>query len=296
VKRVLVAAALAVAAACKSAPAPLPVAALPVPDAGPADAGVAPPSPAGEAQAAWDLRATDPGALDRAISLWEQAALESASPAASLLFAARARRERLERSVQTAHEISHAEVADAEACAAEGHRSWAALFPQATGQVVQFVQIEQAGAEALYLEAVCTSAWARMQGFSLLIDRRMSLQGALSRVSELSPQLDGAGAERELGALLASLPSYAGGSLREARAHFDTAIRLAPQEPRNHLLLARTVAVKAQDRALFESELRSAMDSNGAAVSAQARELLGRADDLFDPAEAAQPTPGGPSK
>jgi hypothetical protein len=294
VKRVLVAAALAVAAACKSVPAP--VVAVSVPEAGPADAGIAAPSLADEAQAAWDRRASDPGALDRSISLWEQAALESANPSSALLSAARARRERLERSVQTAHEVSRAEVADAEACAAEGHRSWAALFPQATGQVVQFVQIEQAGAEALYLEAVCTSAWARMQGFSLLIDRRTQLMGALTRVSELSPRLDGAGAERELGALLAALPSYAGGNLREARAHFDTAIRLAPQEPRNHMLLARTVAVKSQDRALFENELRTAIESDEPAVSAQARELLLRADDLFDPAEAAQPTPGGPSK
>ena len=296
-KCVFAAAALATVAACKSAPVPLPATATVVaPDAGPGDAGLAQPSLLEEAQAAWARRDVDAGALDRAISLWEQAALEGASPAETLLSAARARRARLDRFVQNSLEVSRAEVADAQACAAEAHRSWAAQFPQATGAFVQFVQIEQAGAEALYLEAVCTSLWARMQGFSLLIDRRTQLLGALTRVSELSPALDGAGAERELGSLLATLPGYAGGSLSEARAHFDAAIRIAPQEPRNHLLLARTVAVKAQDRALFENELRVAIQSSDADIAAQAEALLRRASDLFDPAEAAQPAPGGAQK
>ena len=258
------------------------------PDAGPADAGAAPPSLIDEAQAAWDRRDSDPAALDRAIALWERAALDGVNPGESLLSAARARRERLDRFVQSSSEVSHAEVADAQACAAEAHRSWAALFPQATGAFVQFVQIEQPGAEALYLEAVCTSSWARMQGFSLLIDRRTQLLGALSRVAELSPALDGGGPDRELGSLLATLPGYAGGNLKEARAHFDAAIRIAPDEPRNHLLLARTIAVKSQDRALFESELETAIQSKDRSVATQAAALLRRVDDLFDPAEAAR--------
>jgi hypothetical protein len=286
VRRVFAAAALV--AACKSAPTPLPVSAVVAPDAGPADAGVAPPSLDDEARAAWSRRDSDPAALDRAIALWEQAALSGVNPVESLLSAARGRRERLDRFVQSSSEVSRAEIADAQACAAEAHRSWAAQFPQATGAFVQFVQIEQAGAEALYLEAVCTSAWARMQGFSLLIDRRMQLLGALTRVAELAPGLDGGGPDRELGSLLATLPGYAGGNLKEARALFDTAIRIAPDEPRNHLLLARTIAVKSQDRALFESELKSAIQSGDRGVSAQATALLRRIDDLFDPAEAAR--------
>jgi tetratricopeptide (TPR) repeat protein len=265
-------------------------------DAGAPDAGAALPSLVEEAQTAWSRRDSDPGALDRAISLWEQAVLEGADSPETLLSAARARRVRLDRFVQDALEVTHAEVADAQACAAEAHRSWAAQFPQATGAFVQFVQIERPGAEALYLEAVCTSSWARMQGFSQLVARRTQLMGALMRVAELSPELDGAGPDRELGSLLAMLPGYAGGNLAEARSHFETAIRIAPQEPRNHLLLARTVAVKAQDRALFERELQLAVQSNEPGVSAQAAALLHRADDLFDAAEAAQPTPGGPQK
>jgi hypothetical protein len=249
-----------------------------------------------KAQAAWEQRLADPAALDRAISLWEEAALAGAEPAATLLSAARARRMRMERFVQNDPEVSRAASSDAQACAAEAHRAWSAQFPEAAGASVQFVQIGESGIEALYLEAVCTASWARLQGFTPLIDRRGDLLAAFNRVVQLSPELDGAGAERELGTLLSALPAYAGGDLREARRHLEAAIRTAPQEARNHLVLARTVAVKSQDRALFESELRSAAQSSDAIVSVQASALLQREDDLFGPAEAAQPTPGGGQK
>lgn len=185
---------------------------------------------------------------------------------------------------------------DAQACAADARRSWAAQFPQAAawGNSVQAREwIGPAGAEALYLEAVCTAIWARMQGFTPLIERRDELIGAFARVAQLAPDLDGAGAERELGALLAALPTYAGGDLEEARAHLLAAVERAPQDARNHLVLARTVGVKAQDRALFREHLQTALKSDDALVAAQAQALLQREYELFGPAEAAQPIPGG---
>jgi hypothetical protein len=296
----VLAAALVAIAACRTAPAPLPAASATVPvDAGAPDAGAGPAAPAPSlserAQAAWEERGGDPAALDRAIALWEEAALSEPHPA-TLLSAARARRARMERVVQTDPDASRAASADAGACAADAHRSWTAQFPAADGASAQFVQVESPGAEALYLEALCTASWARMQGFTHLIERRGDLLAALTRVAELSPALDGAGAERELGALLCALPANDGGDLREARRHLDAAIRLAPEEPRNHLVLARTVAVKSQDRALFESELGSALKSADQVTAAQAAALLQRADDLFGPAQAAQPTPGGVQK
>src|SRR3989442_96584 len=111
------------------------------------------------------------------------------------------------------------------------------------------------GAESLYLEAVCSAICARMQGFTPLIERRGELVAALVRVAELEPDLDGAGAERELGALHAALPAYAGGDLEEARRHLLAAVERAPQGARHHPGLARAVAVKAQGRALFPGQL-----------------------------------------
>src|SRR5207302_824611 len=82
-------------------------------------------------------------------------------------------------------------------------------------------------------------------------ERRGELAAAFLRVAQLDPDLDGAGAERELGALYAALPAYAGGDLEEARRYLLAAVQRAPEDARNHVVLARAVAVKAQDRALF---------------------------------------------
>lgn len=290
------AAAVLFAAACHSTkPAPPLAPKVPL-----ADAAVRKDAKVARAEAAWARRAADPAALDQAIELWEDAALTSADPAAPLLEAARARRERIERARRGPSPEAALIAADAQVCAADAHRSWAAQFPAAAAQLdgtreaaAVYQQIGATAAEALYLEAVCAAAWARMQGFTQLIERRLELTASFQRVAALLPELDGAGAEREQGTLFAALPSYAGGDLAEARRHLDFAVQRAPQDPRNHLALARTVAVKAQDRALFEQQLALLVHGDDPLPAAEAAALLQREDELFGPAEAAQPVPGG---
>ncbi len=267
------------------------------------DAGPAADEVAARAEAAWARRETDPVALDQAISLWEEVALRSADPSLPLLDAARARRLRIERARRGPDPDSASLAADAQVCAADAHRSWGAQFPTAAAQLdgrheaaEVYAQVGAAAAEALYLDAVCSAAWARQQGFTPLIERRAELIAALQRVAQVAAELDGGGAERELGTLLAALPAYAGGDLLEARRHLDLAIARAPRDGRNNLALARTVAVKSQDRALFEQQLALAAKGDDPVAAAEAAALLPREDDLFGPAEAAQPIPGGSQK
>jgi hypothetical protein len=214
-------------------------------------------------------------------------------PEVALLDAARALRVRIGRAEQQPVPDAAAIAADASACAADARKSWTRQFPDA-GASGDPAQVGASGAEALYLDAVCSATLARMQGFTPLIERRGALVAALSRVAELAPTLDGAGAERELGALYAALPAFAGGDLEKARQSLDLALQRAPQDARNRIVLARTVAVKAQDRALFEEQLREAEKSDDRALAAEAQALLAREADLFDAAQAAQPLPGGP--
>jgi len=253
------------------------------------------------AAAAWERR-EEAESLDDAIRLWEEAALQPPVPAEALVGAARARRLRIERvglASDGLPEISR----DASACAEDARRAWAALQPDAAaaaaagqplGQVL--ARIGPQAAEPLYLEAVCTAAWSRSQGFTPLIERRGDLKQMLARVGQLAPDLDEAGAERELGKLYAALPAYAGGDLGEARAHFEAAISRVPSSARTRIVFARTVGVKAQDRALFEAQLQAASAAGEAGLASEARELLAREDELFGPAEAAQPIPGGPTR
>jgi hypothetical protein len=255
-----------------------------------------------KAEAAW-ARRDDPAALDDAIRYWEEAAQRLPKPAQALTAAARARRLRLDRASGSADEVLDAVSRDSSACAADARRSWSVLFPQAAtaagagkppSEVLPLIGPD--GAEPLYLEAVCSGAWARAQGFTPLVDRREELRQMLTRVSQLAPQLDDAGAERELGKLLVALPAYAGGDLLQARSHMQAAVAQAPGAPRNRIVFARTVAVKAQDRALFEEQLKAAAESSDASAAAEARDLLAREDELFGPSQAAQPVPGGPTR
>jgi hypothetical protein len=268
-----------------------------------ADAGAAADQAAARAEAAWARRESDPGALDRAILLWEDAALRSADPHEPLLDAARARRLRVLASERKPDADAAAIGEDAQACAADAHRSWTAQYPAAAALLdgthepaEVYAQVGGAAAEALYLEAVCAATWARMQGFTPLIERRADLQAELSRVAQLAPGLDGAGAQRELGALYAALPGYAGGDLQEARRQLEAALQRAPQDPRNRLVLARAVAVKAQDRSLFLQQLQPLLQGDDALAASDAAALLQREDELFGPGEAAQPIPGGPHR
>jgi len=265
VRRVLAAAVLAVAA-CKSPPASRPSA----PEAAAPDASVA------EDASVEALSAVDAGR-------------DAGSSAGALLESARSLRGQVERELLEGP-ASLAQAADhARLCTEDAHRAGEVDRSVAAGADASVEPTPQA-VEALYLQAVCTAAWLRTQGFTPLIERRTELFQALSRVAQADPDLDGAGAERELGALFAELPANAGGDLQKARSHLDAAIARAPDEPRNHLVYARTVAVKAQDRVLFERELGKVASE----AQAEARALLDREDDLFGPAQAAQPVPGGP--
>lgn len=250
------------------------------------------------------FRADGPGAtpadIDRGIAWNEDVALRTADPGPLLEGAAFLRRVRVDAALRSPEPDTAAIAADAQACAADAHRSWAAQFPTAAAQLdgkhtaaEVYAQIGASGARALYLEAVCGATWARMQGFTPLIERRSELTAALSRVAQLAPELDGAGAEREMGTLAAALPSYAGGDLAEAGRHLEAAVQRAPRDSRNRLALARTVAVKAQDRALFEQQLGLVAKGDDPIAAADAAALLSREDDLFGPSEAAQPVPGG---
>jgi len=270
-------AAAALLAACRSAPEPQKPA--------PAPAAAAPaPRPA--------VRDDDAPGL-------EELALRSLDPVEPFLKAARARRARAEKDLRDPEALEGA-AREALACAADAHRSWTLQFPVAldgTRPAAEvYSQVGGAAAEALYLEALCSAAWARTQGFTPLIDRREELTEELKRAARLAPDLDGGGPERELGALLAALPAYAGGDLTEARKQLEAAVQRAPDDPRNRLAMARAVAVKAQDRELFETQLQVVANGRDPAAAAEAAALLSREGELFGPAQAAQPIPGGPQK
>jgi TRAP transporter T-component len=188
-------------------------------------------------------------------------------------------------------ELLDMQAAASRACAAAARRALALRHPEAAAALDAarpgaLSLVPAPAAELLYLEAACAAAWARAQGFTHVALRRAELQAMLERAAALDPGLDDAGPDRELGRLLSSLPASAGGSLREARLRFEAAVARAPRSVRNRVLFARGVAVKVQDRALFESLLQAALaqptaPGPEALAAAEARSLLSREADLF---------------
>ena len=87
------------------------------------------------------------------------------------------------------------------------------------------------------------------------------------------------------------MPSAAGGSAKDAKAHFDRARQLAPAYKLTAVVEAQSYAVLTQDRKLFEARLGEALSFSEGSVpdlapenrlaKKLARELLGRRDRLF---------------
>jgi hypothetical protein len=250
-------------------------------------------------------RGGEPGAGELAAARAEQAAVASPGEPDLWVAAARLRAALAERQALAAElpatadgpaprELLAQSGTQAQACAAAARRAWAARAPQAARSLAEgrpapeaLAPVGRAAAEPLYLDALCSAAWARSQGFTQLIERRQELGAALERVLQLQPDLDEAGPDRELGRLLSALPAYAGGSTVRARAHFQAALARAPASVRTRVLFARGVAVKLQDRPLFDRLLREALEAGPAAAPhdqtwlEQARLLQSRAAGLF---------------
>jgi hypothetical protein len=249
---------------------------------------------------------SDLDALDSLAGSAETLGPASAEPASLWLLAAQARRLRTDSYASRAsaapieatpgssvHELLALLSVEAKDCAADAHRVWAAQLPEAAAAIDAgkpatgaLANASVSSAEPLYLEALCSAAWARAQGFTFFVEQRGLLEGALTEAAKLSPRLDGAGPDRELGRLFASLPGYAGGDLLKARTHFELAIATAPEALWNRVLFARSVAVKQQDRKLFTQLLNEvlaqpATDASAQSAKDEARSLLDHGDDLF---------------
>jgi hypothetical protein len=304
--------AAAIAACARARPTPAAQGPRPVATPRPAPARPSGLLAAARAEAAW-ARRDDPAALEEAVRFFEQAAAHDQDPAPLLLRAARGHRLRADQLAAQSlaapldaepgaagGDLLAASARESALCAIDARRSWSSISPAAAAALAAGVAALAAGvaaaealqavslaaAEPLYLDALCAADRTRAQGFTHLVERHGELRAALERARALEPALDDAGPDRELGKLLAQLPASAGGDLREARARFEAALARAPDSIATRLLFASSVAVKQQDRALFESLLQAAQALPAAtpedrAAQAAARVLLTREDDLF---------------
>jgi hypothetical protein len=160
-------------------------------------------------------------------------------------------------------------------------------------RVDQSVSVLQANAvPALYWRAAALGRWAQRQGFATVLSYKDEIRAVMTRCLELDRYYFFAGPDRYFGAFFAIAPSYAGGDLDRSRQHFEESLRRFPNYFGTRVLYAENYAVKAQNRQLFEEQLRLVIDGDPTSMpeavpenrieQRKARELLERADELFE--------------
>jgi hypothetical protein len=152
--------------------------------------------------------------------------------------------------------------------------------------------IDRTGAHCLYWRSANLGKWASAQGFATVLSYKDEIKAVMTRVLELDAGYFYAAPHRYFGAFFARAPAYAGGDLNKSREHFEASIRVEPNYFATRVLYAQDYAVKAQNRALFNEQLNYVINGNPAAVpdvepenraeQRKARDLMARADDLFE--------------
>jgi len=206
-----------------------------------------------EGDAAWDRR-YEPAGLDAALAAYGRAAAQRPGAAEAELRLSRAE---AFRALAAQAPAGAREGWDASARAAERALrtlapGWAAAIDAGEDPAAAAARVDAPGAEALYLLAQGSMRAAQATGYAAMLAVKDAALAMMARAAELDERVDAAGPHRALGAWRAALPVAAGGGAEAARAHFDRARALAPEDLLSRVAEAETFAVLVQDAALFD--------------------------------------------
>jgi tetratricopeptide (TPR) repeat protein len=251
-----------------------------------------------EGEAAWAER-DDEGRLRAAVDAWTQALAADASD-----WELWARLARAQYFLADGHmQFDPAREADTttmyQAAITSAERSLQALSPEfarrmAAGEAVTTAVsvLDARAVPSLYWRSSALGKWARRDGFATILAYKDEIRAVMTRCLELDRDYFFAGPDRYFGAFFAVAPAYAGGDLNRSREHFEYSASRFPGYFGTHVLYAVEYAVKQQDRALFERELRLVIDGDPGALAdvraenlaeqRKARDALARIDELFE--------------
>jgi hypothetical protein len=236
---------------------------------------------------------SDRARLDAALRAYSAAASQRPSDLGAELRLARAEAFRALAASTPAvvREASEASARAAERALRRAAPAWAEAIDRGEDPAAAVARVDAAGAEPLYWFALGTMRAAQATGYAAVLAVKDAALAMMARAAELDEHLDAAGPHRALGAWRAMLPVAAGGGAAAARAHFDRARALAPDDPLRPVVEAETWAVLVQDAARFDALLAEVLaldparagDRAPEAVLARrrARELLDRKGRLF---------------
>lgn len=229
----------------------------------------------------------EPARLDAAVRAYGAAAAQRPSDAGAELRLARAEafRALAASSPAVVREAAEASARAAERALRRLAPGWAETIDRGEDPAAAAARVDAAGAEPLYWLALGTMRAAQGTGYAAVLAVKDAALAMMARAAELDERIDAAGPHRALGAWRATLPVAAGGGAAAARAHFDRARALSPDDALARLAEAETWAVLVQDEQRFEALLGEVLTFDPARAPERAPETAvakRRAKELLD--------------
>jgi tetratricopeptide (TPR) repeat protein len=153
-------------------------------------------------------------------------------------------------------------------------------------------ELDKNGVPLLYWRASALGKWATAKGFATLLSYKDEIKNVMQICLDKDPTYFHSGPDRYFGVFYARAPGFAGGDLGKSRAHFDKSLTAEPNYLGTSVLMAEDLAVKSQDKKLFEERLDFVLKANPAMIpeiapenrveQKKAKELLTKKDELFE--------------
>jgi tetratricopeptide (TPR) repeat protein len=152
--------------------------------------------------------------------------------------------------------------------------------------------LDKTGVPLLYWRASALGKWAAAKGFATLLSYKDEIKDVMQICLDKDPTYFHSGPDRYFGVFYARAPGFAGGDLAKSRVHFDKSLANEPNYLGTHVLMAEDLAVKAQDKKLFEEHIDYVLKADPAVIpeiapenrieQKKAKELLTKKDELFE--------------
>ena len=133
---------------------------------------------------------------------------------------------------------------------------YAGVFGETGDETEAALSLDPAYVELLYWYVINLARELNQESMIIRRGNKARVESLNDRLLALDAGFYYAGPHRIAGAIPARLPE---GELADAKPHFETAIRLAPEYLGNRVIYADLYAVRAKDKELFRSQLEKVL-------------------------------------
>jgi tetratricopeptide (TPR) repeat protein len=144
----------------------------------------------------------------------------------------------------------------------------------------------------LYWRSSALGKWATAKGFATLLSHKEEIKAVMQICLDKDPAYFFMGPDRYFGVFYARAPSFAGGDVAKSREHFNKSLAGHPEYFGTSVLMAEDLAVKAQDKKLFEERLEYVLNADpnvnpeiapeNRIEQRKAKLLIAQKDELFE--------------